>query len=190
MTVSSVVSKTAASSIEFALPPASTSDATGIARDIMQHALEFCAQKSGVDGVSSGPVAQSVRQAGSNVGIYLRYGIASGLAARLGQLDESVRAVYLYEYEATAEDLAFCAAQPATPIHLIVWAAHKTGALRSLVAGLARAITEQYAETVGTDTPRHLLDVQIVDDAEVEGHTGYAGLLRSVHQPPLTIWRR
>jgi hypothetical protein len=37
---------------------------------------------------------------------------------------------------------------------------------------------------------QHLLDVQVVDDAEVEKRVGYGGLLFSLHHRPLKIWER
>ena len=176
--------------IQFAMPPLQMSDAASIAREIMAGAADFCARKVGLQDRSPDAIVEAARLRGNGACEYLRHGIAVHLAEQLGLLDDGIRAVYLYEYEATSEDVTIDGAAPRLPVHLIVWVSHKTGALHSLVAALERALAATYAEMIGPDTLRHLLDVQIVDDAEVERQTGYGGLLQSVHQPPMRIWSR
>jgi hypothetical protein len=176
--------------VEFAPSPAPMSDASRLAQGILDRAIEICTQKMGLENQSVEIAREALQQCeGPAVG-YLRYGIAVCTAEQLGSLDEDVQAVYLYEYEATPEDVVFAEASTISPIHLIVWVARKSSALRSLVAALERSVARAYAETIGPHTLRHLLDVQVVDDDEVEKQAGYAGLLRSVYHQPMLIWKR
>jgi hypothetical protein len=66
----------------------------------------------------------------------------------------------------------------------------KTAALSTLAETLSRALAKQYAVMIGVPQPAHLLDVQVVDDADVEKRFGYAGLLSSLHHRPVEVWRR
>ena len=75
-------------------------------------------------------------------------------------------------------------------IHLIVWAQRKTGALNSLVAALDRALVQSYADLIGMRQLTHLLDVQVIDDADVENRVGYGAMLSSIHHRPIQVWER
>jgi hypothetical protein len=177
-------------SVEFTVSPALMSDASSLAQGILTRAMEYCAQKMGLEGPPTEAVRQVLPQReGPAIG-YLRYSIAVCTAEQLGKLDEDARAAYLYEYEATPEDVVFAEADLLSPIHLIVRVARKSSALCSLVAALERTMAQVYAETIGPHTLQQLLDVQIVDDNEVEKQAGYAGLLRSVYHQPMLIWKR
>jgi hypothetical protein len=106
-------------------------------------------------------------------------------------MDERVKAVYVLDYDATPEDLCFGRLNQGTPlVHLIVWTKRKTAALRSLVAALDRALAQAYAELLGGCQIEILLDVQIIDDADVENRTGHGALLQAIHHRPIPIWER
>jgi hypothetical protein len=73
---------------------------------------------------------------------------------------------------------------------LIVWAKRKTSALDSLVEALNRALVQRYAELIGPSQLAHLLDVQIVNDADVKNRVGYGALLSSLRNRPIKVWER
>jgi len=105
-------------------------------------------------------------------------------------LDENVKAVYVVDYDATPQDLCFGEATPTSLIHLLVWAERKTGALDSLVAALGLALAQRYADLTGRPRLTHLLDVQVIDDADVKNRVGYGALLSSLHHRPIQVWKR
>jgi hypothetical protein len=117
--------------------------------------------------------------------------MAKHMAASLGAMDGTVKAVYILDYDATPEDLCFGTLRGSTPLlHLIVWSERKTAALSSLLAGLDRALARAYADLVGGTQAKSLLDVQTIDDADVEHRVGYAALLHAIHQRPIQVWER
>jgi hypothetical protein len=73
---------------------------------------------------------------------------------------------------------------------LIVWAKRKTSALDSLVEALNRALVQRYAELIGPSQLAHLLDVQVVNDADVDNRVGYGALLSSLRNRPIKVWER
>jgi hypothetical protein len=174
--------------VEFTAPPLQLPDAASMAEATLAKALEFCAQKMGFD--SHQAVVDHLRQGDSTAYSYYHYSLAKQTAESLGALDENVKAVYVCDYDATPEDLCFGEATQASLVHLIVWAQRKTGALNSLVAALDRALVQSYADLIGMRQLTHLLDVQVIDDADVESRIGYGAMLSSIHHRPIQVWER
>jgi hypothetical protein len=139
-----------------------------------------------------GPQAslEQVRQGNRKALEYCHYRLAQQVAEALGALDDNVRSVSLYEFEATPEDRAFGDRAEALPIHLLVRVDRKTSALSSLVAALDRALVKDYAEMVGPRRLAHVLDVQVIDDSDVDSHRAIAVLLYSLHNRPIQLWAR
>ena len=147
------------------------------------------AQKVGVG--SHATVVHLLRQKDRTACEYCLYGMAKQVAASLGAIDENVKEVYFFDYDATPEDLCFCTGTHNTwLIHLLVWTQHKTAALNSLVAALDRALAHTFCDTIGTHGLTTLLDVQIIDDTDVQQRHGYGAFRAWVHQTPIQIWRR
>ena len=174
--------------VEFAAPSLRLPDADSTAEFALTRALDFCAQKMGADSVQT--AIDCLRQGNSTACQYCHYSLAKQVAESLGALDENVKAVYVVDYDATPEDLCFGEATPTSLIHLIVWAERKTSALDSLVAGLDLALAQKYADLTGQHQLAHLLDVQVIDDADVKQRVGYGALLSSLHHRPIRLWER
>jgi hypothetical protein len=161
---------------------------------VLTQALAYCARKMSLDGPQ--PVVERLRQGDSVACGYCLYSIAKQVAETIASLDENVKAVYALDYDATPEDLCFGKAMRGAPmVHLIVWTGRKTAALRSLVLALDRTLAQAYATMLGMrpsveGTLASLLDVQVIDDADVASRTGYGALLRSIHHRPIQIWER
>jgi hypothetical protein len=163
-------------------------DAASTADIVLNQAMEYCAQKMGLG--AAWLAVEQLREGDGTACSYCRYSTAKQMAEALGSLDENIRAVYVYEYDATPEDLCFGEAVSTSPIHLIVWVERKTSALGSLVEALDHALAKSYAALVGKSQLSHMVDVQTVDDADVENRTGYGALLSSFQNRPLKIWGR
>jgi hypothetical protein len=175
-------------SVETAAPPLHMPNAISAAENVLNKAIEFCARKMGLDGPQ---VAINRLQERDHCACeYCHYSIAEQVAAALGDLDENVKAVYLFEYDATPGDLCFSETPNVPLLHLLVWARRKTKALNSLVSTLDRALAQAYAQLIGPRQLQHFLDVQTVDDTDVENRTGYGALLSSIHHRPLKVWER
>jgi len=164
---------------------AETAEAAEVAMD---NAMAFCAYKGNLSGPEA---ALSLLRMGDPAVVgYWRYGLAQQVAGYLGDLDADVRSVYVGEYDATPEDIAFAEVQPNALIHLIVWTARKTAALAALVEALDRALVAECGRQLDQDELAHLLDVQMVDDDEVRECAGYGALLSSSHHRPIRVWQR
>jgi hypothetical protein len=168
--------------VEFSLPDADTA-----ASGAIDYALDFCAAKMKL--ANSDEALALLRRSSRDVRGYFEYGLAKHLAEYVGALDGEVQAVYLYDDEATPEDVIFGEAAP-TLVHLVVWAQRKTGALSSLVVALDRAATQRYAELMEAPEQAHLLDVQVVDSTEVNSRSGFGAMLTWLHHRPLIVWKR
>jgi len=170
-------------------PPLQLPDAASIAENALIQALEFCAQKMDLDGHLA--AADHVRRGNSTACTYHCYGIARRIAESLGTVDENVKAVYTLDYDATPQDLCFGKVTQGTSlIHLIVWTQRKTAAFDSLAAALDRALVQAYTDILGTHNLTTVLDVQVIDDADVEKRIGYGALLASIHHCPIQVWKR
>ncbi len=153
----------------------------------MNQAMDYCAQKMALDNRQA--VADYLRKNDRTAHGYVYYNLAEQAAEWLGTWDEDVKAVYIYDYDATPEDICF--GEPAQSLlHLIVWAKRKTGALSSILAALDRALVHTYGELTGKRELAHLLDVSVIDDDEVKNSMGCGALLNSLHTRPVRIWER
>ncbi len=188
MDQSSLVTQNHAATLEFALSPQQILDADSMAKTALDKALRFCAQKMNLG--DSHVAVLLLQQENDAAYGYFYYDLAVHVAEYLGTLDGEVKAVYLYDYDATSEDACFGKMAVPPVLHLIAWAQRKTVALSSLAEALDRALVQNYAELMGTSQLAHLLDVQVVDDADVENRVGYGTLFSSLHYRPIQVWER
>jgi hypothetical protein len=55
---------------------------------------------------------------------------------------------------------------------------------------LDRALVQGYADLIGAHPWTHLLDAQMIDDADVKNGTGCSALLFSLYLAPTQVWKR
>jgi hypothetical protein len=169
--------------------PRHAPDLADTAANVLAEAMAFCAHKMGVEGPEA--VADLLRRDDRDACGYCLYGVAKHVASSLGAMDDQVKAVYVFDYDATPEDLCFGTLGRGAPlVHLIVWTARKTAASRALLAGLDRALAQTYADLFGRPQLESLLDVQMIDDDDVEHRRGHGALLHALHQRPVQVWER
>jgi len=167
-------------------------DVSSAVKTMMEEALEFCTNKAGLDGREQ--AIECLLNGDCAVHGYLRYCLAKRLGEYLGSVDDTIKAIYFYEYEygTSPEDLVEETTHLTSGINLIVWVDRKTAALSSVATSLDRALVEEYKRLVApkADKLRYMLDAQFVDDKEVESRTGYGALISSIYTPPIRIWGR
>ncbi len=168
--------------VQFMVPDAGTA-----ADAALQEGLAYCADRMRLTSVEA--AIEQLHQGNRPARSYFEYGLAKGLAEQLGGLDDEVQAAYIYDADATAEDVIFGQAVP-TLVHVIVYARRKTNALGSLLTALDRELVSSYAERMHCPDLMHLVDIQVVDDEEIANKIGYGALLTSLHHRPLPIWKR
>ncbi len=174
--------------VERKTPTLSLPDAMSTAEVVINQAVEFCAQKMGLEGREA--VLQYLQRHDGTACGYCCYSVAKQVAEALGALDQTVKAVYVLDYDATPEDIAFADETQRRLIHLITRVARKTSALQSLVEGLDRALAQSWGKILGMPDLKHILDVQLVDEVDVEKRVGYGALLSSLYQRPIKVWER
>jgi hypothetical protein len=163
-------------------------DASSTAAIILSQAMEYCAHKMGLK--STQAAIDHVKQGDTMACSYCHYSAAQQVADALGMLDNNVQAAYLFEYDATPEDVCLGEAAGIIPLHLLVWVNRKTDALSALVESLDRAMAQSLAGMLGTSLDAYVLDVQVVDDSDVKNRTAYGALLSSLFQRPIKVWDR
>ena len=158
---------------------------------MMEEAIAFCAEKTGartreevVTAISNGDCAACD---------YLKYSLAKKVGECLGSMDETLRAVYIYEpeYGTGVYNLPNHNLGLKSGINLVAWVERKTAALSSIVASLNEALVEA-CKRLGTsdDRLRYLLDVKLTDDNEVVNRLGYGALVHSIYVRPTQVWSR
>ncbi len=179
----SSITQTSTQNLEFAL-----SDASAIANAALEQALNFCAEKMALNGRQAAleHLQASDRMAYS----YFNYKLAEQAAEWLGTWDEDIKAVYIFDYDATPEDVCFGEATQPEILHLIVWTRRKTSALSSLLEALNRALAQSCSDLTGKSELMVTLDPHPVDDDDVQNSIDCAAMLSSLHTRPLRIWER
>lgn len=169
-------------------PPLRLPDAASITQGFLDKALAYCAEKMRLAGPQA--ALELLRQGDSRARWHSHHSLAQQVAATLGDMDRNVSSVFVFDYDATPEDLAFGDPTRVSPIHLIVRAERKSEALYALVAALESALVQDYARRIGPGQLKYLLDVQVIDAEDVEKRRGYAALLGSLYNRPIQVWER
>ena len=159
---------------------------------MVESALAFSAQMGGFPG------ADEARQAilGGDCATcgYLRHDLSKQIGQYLGEIDDTVQAVYAYEPEYAAgrvdRDSAHRAADPG--ISLLVSVDRRNAALNSVVASLEDAVKDGVSSLLcsGANGSCYDLDVKFADEEEVASRRGYGVLVSSLHAAPLKLWTR
>ena len=165
---------------------------TTVVRDMFENAIEFCAEKTGLNGRAQ--VLERMRCGDCSVCGYVRYDLAKEVAEYLGSVDDTVRAVYFYEPEyATSMDESLPDEPDLAPgISLVAWVSRKSAALSSVVGAVGAALAQEQKQ-FGCPKANALcyqLDVKVADDDEVRRQAGYGALIQSLYVRPTEIWRR
>ena len=158
---------------------------------MMEEAIAFCAEKTGAK--TREEVVAAISNGDCAACDYLKYSLAKKVGECLGSMDETVKAIYIYEPEhgAGAENYVENSLGLKSGINLVAWVERKTAALSSVITSLNEALVEacKHLGTSGNGL-RYLLDVKLTDDDEVAGRRGYGALVHSMYVRPTEVWSR
>jgi hypothetical protein len=174
--------------VETRSPELRLPDAASTAESIMSEAVKFCADKMRLGDYQM--VVAKLRRHDESASNYCHYSIAKQVGEALGSLDSTVQAVYMIDYDATAEDICFGTDRGIEPIHVIIQVQRKTKALGALVEALDRALVRSYANLLALENLEHILDAQLVDGDDITRRVGYGAMLSSLYRKPLQVWER
>jgi hypothetical protein len=159
---------------------------------IVEDAIMFCGRKTRLD--DKDQVLRAIHSGDCRACDYVHYSVAKAMAEYLGSVDETVKAVYVYEPEhATHMDEPIPDRPGFSPaVKMIVWASRKSAALTSVVNMLGIAIAKELKQLVCSKSNAlcYAVETHIVDDSEVLGRTGYGALIESLYVRPVEIWKR
>jgi len=158
--------------------------------NMMEEALVFCAAKTGAE--TKEKALDAIRQGDCSVCGYARYGLAKGIAQYLGSIDDTIKAVYVYEPEYATADDQIAGSRLSSGINLLAWVGRKTAALNSIVACLDTALLEERKRLLCPEAIAECfsLDVKVADDDEVRRRRGYGALVNSIFVRPTKVWER
>ena len=157
---------------------------------MVEAALSFCARQACVGDAEQ--ARQALHQGQCDVCDYLCYSLAKQVGEFLSQMDETVKAVYVFEPE-YAWDGDTAAARRPSGINLIAWVDRKSASLDALAGALGTTLSESRRNKLGcvkATAPCNALNVHLVDDADVENRRGYGAMVDSLYIRPIKVWAR
>ena len=158
---------------------------------MMEEAIAFCAEKTGAR--TREEVITAILKGDCSTCDYLKYSLAKKVGECLGLMDETIKAVYIYEpeYGVGADNHLDHGLGLRSGINLVAWVERKTAALSSIVASLNEALVEACKRLGASENGlRYLLDVKLTDDNEVANRLGYGALVHSIYVRPTEVWSR
>lgn len=143
--------------------------------------LTFCSQKHYY---SREKVIKLLRGDCPSIHSRIRYALAKELGRHLGEKHKCVKSVYVYG--STMKDTA----RKTSDIDLLVLVGEKTPSLIQEVQLLNEKLLNLYQSIMGDKAllMHSMLDVHIVEEADVVARRGYGTLIGSLFQPPTKVW--
>lgn len=158
-------------------------------QNMFDQAIAFCARQ--MDVADPGTVVGLLLADNRTASEYCFYSLARQTAEFLGSVDSQINAAYVVDYDALCEGEDSPSLYQGVPVlHLILRTERKTAALDSLIAALDRALTHHYAHLFDRPQVQHLLDVQVVDEADIAHQTWPGTLLNTLYHRPVQLWQR
>ncbi len=116
--------------------------------------------------------------------------LACHVAEYLSQLDPAIKAVYRYPCACGGGPGSEGEIEWRPAIHLVVLTERRTAALISVLAALDRALSQALVDRCHTPQATHVLNVHVIDDADLRDQGRYAALFFPPRLQPVPIWRR
>lgn len=163
-----------------------------IVTKMMNEAIAFCAEKSGLQ--SKEKTRQALSSGDCCVCEYLHYSLAQKIGEYLGSVDDTVQAVYTFEpdYATGVEEVIPDRPNLSPGFNLIARVSRKSAALSSVVASVGSALAEECKQLAcpKANAMCYVLNVEVVDEDEVQRRVGYGALISSHYIRPMELWHR
>jgi hypothetical protein len=172
----------------YVLAPMHLPNAASAAQGMLDKALAYCAAQMRLS--SPEEALESLRRGDRVTRWYCHHSLGGQAAEILGDLDDTVQQVLVFDLESPPEDLISGEPVPTLPVHLVIQVRRKTETLRALIQGLEHALVKEYAGAVGHGKEDRLLEVQVIDADDIEKRRGYSRLLGSLLECPVQVWQR
>lgn len=126
---------------------------------------------------------------------YISESLVVQISRYLGQVDQRVKAVYVYEPVSTLQALEASGGEARKTqfgINLVAWVERKSAALSALVKNLEIALSDSLSKIgcINAEPGCYTLNVEIVDDEDVAEHRGYALLVENSYLRAQETWDR
>jgi hypothetical protein len=172
----------------FVVPQLRLPSVASAVQGMLNRALVYCAGQMRLNGPQE--AVECLRQGDRVARWYCHHNLGAQAAETLGDLDDTVQQVLVFDLEGPLEDLIYHEAGPPLPVHLVVHVEHKTESLNNLAQALGLALDKEYARAVGCGTVGRVLEIQLIDADDIEKRRGYAGVLGSLLDCPIQVWQR
>ena len=136
-------------------------------------------------------VIQLLQNQQSAAGAYVADFLSRKLGDYLGQLDRTIKAVYLYEPEEISIrplEGGRRSSRRRAGINLVIWVRRKSAALRTLAETLENLFENSWQNLGCPDAAP--LDIQMVDDEDVKKNRAYGMLVNSMFVRSVPVWKR
>jgi hypothetical protein len=164
-----------------------------LADSMVSKAIAFCADKR-----FSGDREQTIdalRKGRCDVCDFLSYSLVRQISEYLGQIDRTVKAVYMFGPETAPQSLRpgkGKVRKRANGINLIAWVDRKTPALLALGATMENVIaaSRRNIGCMNACDACYNLNIHMVDDQEANEGRGYGTIIRSMYVRSIQVWTR
>lgn len=164
-----------------------------LADRMVDNALLFCADRK--FGGDKDQTLQALRQGRCDACEYLSYSLVRQIGEYLGQMDRTVKAVYVFKPDTaplSPQVTSVTAGRRASGINLIAWVDRKSAALNALRATLETALStarRRIGCVKATPACRNL-DIHMVEDRDVQEGRGYGAIVQGMYVRSIQVWTR
>jgi hypothetical protein len=164
-----------------------------LADTMVNKAILFCADKRFTG--NRDQTIDALRNGRCDVCEFLSYSLVRQIAEYLGQIDKTVKAVYMFGPESAPLSLVSGKGRTrrrATGINLLAWVDRKTPALLALGATIENVIaaSRRNIGCVNACNACYNLNIHMVDDQEANEGRGYGSIIRSMYVRSIQVWTR
>jgi hypothetical protein len=164
-----------------------------LADTMVNKAILFCADKRFTGNREQ--TMDALRKGRCDICDFLSYSLVRQIAEYLGQIDKTVKAVYMFGPESAPQSLQSGKGRikrRASGINLIAWVDRKTPALLALGATIENVIaaSRRNIGCVNACNACYNLNIHMVDDQEANEGRGYGSIIRSMYVRSIQVWTR
>lgn len=164
-----------------------------LADAMVNKAIVFCADKRFTGDKEQ--TLDALRRGRCDVCDFLSYSLVRQIAEYLGQIDKTVKAVYMFGPESAPQTLVpgkGKSRRHSNGINLIAWVDRKTPALLALGATIEKVVaaSRRNIGCVKACSACYNLNIHMVDDQEANEGRGFGSIIRSMYVRSIQVWTR